>query len=128
MTKQNEVYKCEICGNITEVLHSAGGELVCCGQAMKLMTAQTEDAGQEKHLPVIKRLDDDTVLIKVGDISHPMTAEHYIEWIEIKTASGKIKKKYLQPDDQAEFKCVVREKIVWVRAYCNLHGLWIKNN
>ena len=132
MTKKREIYKCEVCGNITEVLHAGAGELVCCGQAMKLITGKTEDEGQEKHLPVIEQLPDnvcrggDGIIVKVGEVAHPMEEDHYIEWVEVKTKSGKIGKHFLKPGDSTEMEFQTRDEIVEVRVYCNLHGLWIK--
>ena len=142
MTKQNQIYKCEICGNITEVLHSGVGELVCCGQPMKLITEKTKDEGQEKsinakalldkHLPIIERLPDnicrggDGIIVKIGEIPHPMEKEHYIEWVEVKTKAGKIGKQFLKPGDSTEIEFQTRDDIVEVRVYCNIYGLWIK--
>jgi superoxide reductase len=128
MTKLNEVYKCEICGNITEMVHTGAGELVCCGQPMKLRDENTEDAVQEKHVPVIEKTEKG-IKIKVGSVEHPMTEEHYIEWIEI-ICCNKSYKHFLKPGDkpEAEFCCVDPSKCcgtdIIVRAYCNLHGLW----
>ena len=124
MTKENEIYKCEICGNIVEVVHQGVGELVCCGQAMKLMKENTEDAAQEKHVPIVER-DGNKVTVKVGSVAHPMETEHYIEWIEIKMVdAGRIAKRYLKPGDAPEVEFHTREGDIEVRAYCNLHGLW----
>jgi len=132
MTKLNQIYKCEICGNIIDVLHSGAGELVCCGQAMKLLEEKTKDQGQEKHLPVIEKLPDDVcrggdgIKIKVGEIAHPMEDTHYIEWIEITTVDGKIGKKFLKANEKAEVEFHTRADIKQVRIYCNIHGLWKK--
>lgn len=124
MTQQNQIYKCEICGNIVEVLHAGRGELVCCGQPMNLMEENTVDAAIEKHVPVIEITDEDKeiVKIKVGEVEHPMTEEHYIEWIEVIT-KDRVLRKFLKPGEkpEAEF-CIEGE--VEARAYCNLHGLW----
>ena len=76
----NEIFKCAICGNIVEVVHVGGGELVCCGQPMNLLVANTVDAAKEKHVPVIEK-GESRVKIKIGSEPHPMTAEHHIEWI-----------------------------------------------
>jgi superoxide reductase len=122
MTKQKEIYKCEICGNIVEVLHDGVGTLVCCGQPMKLMKEQTKDPKLgEKHVP-IKEKNSKGVIIKVGEVPHPMTDEHYIEWIEISTDKG-VSKKFLNPGEKPEVKFPVK-KDVKTREYCNLHGLW----
>jgi len=131
MTNMNQIYKCSICGNVTEVLHTGVGELVCCGKPMKLLTANTEDAAQEKHVPVVEELPanvcqgKDGVIIQVGEVEHPMTEEHFIEWIEITTEDGvKRGKKFLKPGDAPKVEFYTRMKVVEVRAYCNLHGLW----
>ncbi len=125
MTKINEVYKCLICGNIVEVLHSGGGTLVCCGQEMKLMEENSdEEASLEKHLPVIKK-NKDGVVVSVGEIMHPMEEKHFIEWIEIITEKG-TGKKFLKPGKKPEAKFPVKSEIISARAYCNLHGLWRK--
>jgi superoxide reductase len=124
MTQKNEAYKCEICGNIIEVLHEGGGQLVCCGEPMKLLGENTVDASLEKHVPVIEKTKKG-VLIKVGSIPHPMEEKHYIEWIEIITKDNKSDKKFLKPRDkpEAEF-CISIDNILFAREYCNLHGLW----
>jgi superoxide reductase len=123
MPKLKEVYKCNICGNIVELLHAGMGELVCCGAPMVLRAENTEDAAQEKHVPVMEKTDKG-VKVSVGEVAHPMETGHYIEWIEISTAD-KVYKKFLQPGDEpvAEFE-VSYDDIITVREYCNLHGLW----
>lgn len=122
MTQVNQIYKCNICGNIVAMLHTGDGELVCCGQLMELKIENTVDASLEKHLPVIEKTETG-VLIKVGSVPHPMEDAHYIEWIEI-IVDGISYRKFLNPGDepQAEF-CVSGENII-AREYCNLHGLW----
>jgi len=126
MTKTHQIYKCEICGNITEVLHTGIGKLVCCGQPMKLMEEKTQDEGIEKHLPVIKELsanvckDKDGVVVKIGEIAHPMNEDHFIEWIEIVTVDGKAGKKFLKPGDKPEVEFHTRTEVFSVRAYCNI--------
>ena len=124
MTEKNQVYKCEICGNIIEVLHEAGGQLVCCGEPMKLLKENTVDASLEKHVPVIEQTEKG-FLVKVGSMPHPMEEKHYIEFIEIITKDNKSDKKFLSPGDkpEAEF-CIDIKNILFAREYCNLHGLW----
>jgi superoxide reductase len=120
MTKKFEIYKCEVCGNIVEVLHAEQGDLVCCGKPMVLMSEKTQDPEKgEKHLPVIK---DNKVII--GEIEHPMTEEHYIEWIEAADDKNNKCKVFLSPNNkpEAEFPFSVKS----AREYCNLHGLWKK--
>lgn len=130
MTKQNQVYKCNVCGNITEVLHTGAGTLVCCGQPMELLVEKTQDEGLEKHAPVIEELPanicqgKDGVKVKIGEIEHPMEENHYIEWIEIVSEDGKRGKKFLRPSDKPQAEFYTRKKIVSARAYCNVHGLW----
>ena len=122
MTKKLEVYKCNICGNVTTVLTTGGGELVCCKQPMELLKENTENNGNEKHVPIIKKANE-TIQVSVGSIMHPMEDSHHIEWIEL-IADDIVYRKFLKPKDkpQAKFK-VVADKIK-TRAYCNLHGLW----
>lgn len=125
MTKLNEIYKCIVCGNIVEVLHSGPGELVCCGQKMHLLIEKKQEQGlEEKHLPVIIQ-ENDFIKVQVGEIEHPMTNEHHIEWIEVQTRN-KIIRKALNLDEKPII-LISDEKIMdieRIRAYCNLHGLW----
>ncbi len=124
MVKLNGIYKCGVCGTIVEVLHSGEGQLVCCGQPAQLMEENSVDASKEKHVPVVE-VDGNNVKVKVGSIPHPMEAEHYIEWIEINMVeAGRIAKKYLKPGDAPEVEFHSRGKVIKIRAYCNIHGLW----
>ncbi|MBU0577948.1 desulfoferrodoxin [Patescibacteria group bacterium] len=122
MTQLNQIYKCNVCGNIVEMVHAGAGELVCCGQPMQLMKENTVDAAQEKHVPVIEKTDTG-IKVKVGDVPHPMEQEHYIEWIEV-LADGMSYKKFLNPGDAPEAEFNVTSDSVTAREYCNLHGLW----
>jgi superoxide reductase len=122
MTKRLQVYKCNVCGNIVEVLHEGVGELVCCGQPMELMVAKTEDVGKEKHVPVIQKKND-TIMVKVGSVPHPMEEKHYIEWIEV-IADGRAYRKFLNPGDSPEAEFNITFQTLEVREYCNVHGLW----
>jgi len=122
MAEKLEVYKCEACGNIAEVLHGGGGELVCCGEPMKLMVENTVDAAKEKHVPVIEKVDGG-VKVKVGSVAHPMEAKHFIEWIEI-IADGKAYRQFLNPGEAPEATFKINAQKVTAREYCNLHGLW----
>ena len=122
MAERLEVYKCEACGNIVEVLHGGQGELVCCGAPMKLMTENTVDAAKEKHVPVIEKTADG-VKVKVGDVPHPMEDKHFIEWIEI-VADGKVYRQFLNPGEAPEAVFPVQANQVTAREYCNLHGHW----
>lgn len=122
MTKRLEVYKCEICGNIVEVLNAGEGELVCCGQPMKLMTENTVDAAKEKHVPVIEKVDGG-IKVSVGSVAHPMEEKHYIQWIEI-VADGKAYRQFLNPGDKPEAVFTTAATGITAREYCNIHGLW----
>ncbi|MCK5124655.1 MAG: desulfoferrodoxin [candidate division Zixibacteria bacterium] len=122
MTERSQVYKCEVCGNMTEVVHTGGGTLVCCGQNMHLVVEGEVDAATEKHVPVIKKIDGGYV-VKVGEVSHPMGDDHYIEWIEL-IADGKVYRQFLNPSDTPEATFKINADNVSARAYCNLHGLW----
>jgi len=122
MAKQLEIYKCEMCGNIVEVLHGGAGALVCCNKDMKLMVENTVDAAREKHVPVLE-IEKDGILVKVGSVAHPMLAEHWIEWIEL-IADGKAYRQFLKPGEKPEAFFKITAKEVTAREYCNLHGLW----
>lgn len=122
MTKRLQIYKCEICGNIVEVLHEGAGELVCCDQPMKLMEEKTEEQGKEKHVPVIEKTDKG-VNIKVGSIPHPMEDKHYIEWVAIHTDAG-VFRKFLKPGEKPEAQFEFKGNVLKAREYCNIHGLW----
>jgi len=122
MTKKLQIYKCEICGNIVEVLHEGVGELVCCGQPMALLSEKTEDQGNEKHVPVIESTEKG-IKIKVGTVTHPMEENHYIEWIEV-IADGRAYRKFLSPGDSPEADFAITAEKVEAREYCNVHGLW----
>lgn len=123
MTKRLQVYKCEICGNIVELLHEGEGELVCCGQPMKLMAPKTTDEGKEKHVPVIEKTDKG-VRVKVGSVPHPMEQKHYIEWVAIHTDNG-VYRKFLGPGQKPEAEFEVQGSVTLAREYCNVHGLWL---
>ncbi len=122
MIAQKQVYKCNVCGNIVEVLYIGGGQLVCCGKPMELLQEKTQDVGSEKHVPIIEKTERG-VIVKVGSISHPMEEKHYIEWIEI-IAGGKYCRKFLKPGDKPEAEFEVQAENITAREYCNLHGLW----
>ena len=122
MAEKMEIYKCEACGNIVEVLHGGKGELVCCGQPMKLFKENTVDAAKEKHVPVVEK-NADGVTVKVGAVAHPMEEKHHIEWIEI-IADGSVYRQFLKPGDASEATFNVTADQVTAREYCTLHGLW----
>jgi superoxide reductase len=122
MAKRLQVYKCEICGNIVEVLHEGAGELVCCGEPMKLMEENTVDAAKEKHVPVVEETNEG-VKVKVGSVAHPMEEKHYIEWVEV-IADGKAYREFLKPGAPPEAAFNLKGLNVTAREYCNVHGLW----
>ncbi|MFZ0613913.1 MAG: desulfoferrodoxin [Desulfobacterales bacterium] len=122
MAEQLQVYKCEVCGNIVEVLHGGEGELVCCGKPMVLMKENTVDAAKEKHVPVIEKVDGG-YKVKVGSAAHPMEEKHYIEWVEL-IADGKAYRQFLKPGQAPEAVFKIDAAGVTAREYCNLHGLW----
>ena len=122
MTKQLEIYKCELCGNIVEVTHAAPGTLVCCGQPMTLQVENTVEASKEKHVPVIEKIANG-YKVMVGSVAHPMEEKHYIEWIEL-IADGRSYRKFLNPGDVPEAVFEIDATQVNAREYCNIHGLW----
>jgi len=122
MAERLQVYKCEACGNIVEVLHGGKGELVCCNQPMKLFVENSVDAAKEKHVPVVEKTADG-FKVKVGSVAHPMAEDHYIEWVEV-IADGKIYRRFLNPGEAPEATFQVDADQVTAREYCTLHGLW----
>jgi len=123
MAKLRGIYKCDICGNIVEVLHEGVGALVCCGEEMKEMEAKTEDSSKEKHVPYVEKTNDG-ILVKVGqNQDHPMEEKHYIEWIQI-IADGKAYRQFLKPGDKPQALFEIKAEEVTAREYCNVHGLW----
>ncbi|SHI81983.1 superoxide reductase [Desulfatibacillum alkenivorans DSM 16219] len=122
MAERLQIYKCEACGNIVEVLTGGAGELVCCGAPMKLFTENTVDAAKEKHVPVVEKTADG-VKVTVGSVAHPMEDKHYIEWIEV-IVDGKAYREFLSPGQAPEASFCVPDGDITVREYCNIHGLW----
>jgi len=122
MTQLNQIYKCELCGNIVEVLNVGDGELVCCDEPMKLLAENTTDAAKEKHVPVIEK-SGNQITVKVGSVLHPMEEKHFIQFIEL-IADGRIYRKMLKPGEQPVATFEVAAEKVSAREYCNLHGLW----
>ncbi|CAG0911634.1 unnamed protein product [Cyprideis torosa] len=122
MAERYEVYKCDLCGNIVEVLAGGGGNLGCCGADMKLLKENTVDAAVEKHVPVVTH-SADGILVNVGSVDHPMTEEHYIEWIELINGDSTYTV-FLKPGDAPKACFPKLAGDIVVRAYCNLHGLW----
>ena len=122
MAKRLEIYKCEVCGNIVEVLQGGDGELVCCDRPMELLEEQTADKTVEKHVPLIEKVEGG-IQVKVGCTPHPMTEEHWIQWIEL-LADGKAYRQFLNPGDEPEAVFAVEAAEVSAREHCNIHGLW----
>ena len=122
MTEILQVYKCEICGNIIEMLHAGKGQPVCRGQPMTLLQEKTADVGKEKHVPVVERTPTG-VLVRVGSVPHPMEEKHYIEWVEI-IGDGMVQRKCLKPGMKPEAAFETKAQNPRARAYCNVHGLW----
>ena len=121
-TELKQIYKCNVCGNMVEMVHSGAGELVCCGQPMELKTEKNQDEGQEKHVPVVEKTTSG-VIVKIGSIPHPMDSEHYIEWIEVIT-EHRVCRKHLEPGQEPSAEFFLEAENIEVRAYCNVHGLW----
>lgn len=120
--ERGQVYKCDVCGNIVTLMVAGGGELVCCGQPMKLMVENTVDASKEKHVPVIEKVSGGYKVL-VGGVAHPMEEKHYIQWIEL-VADGVSMTRFLKPGDAPEAVFCTEAASVTAREYCNIHGLW----
>lgn len=123
MSKKNEVYKCEVCGSMVEVINGGGGTLVCCNKPMTLLAENSVDAATEKHVPIVEKIDGG-VTVKVGSVTHPMEEKHYIEWIEVITTDGTVLRQELKAGEAPEATFKFTGEIKAVREYCNLHGLW----
>ncbi len=129
MTEDLQLYKCNVCGNIVEVIHGGDGELICCSVPMEHLQEQREEEHlQEKHVPIIK-LEGEHKTIRVGSIPHPMIKEHYIIFIEAISPDKKyLKRKYLVPDEEPKMElkgCTCSE--FKARELCNIHGLWVSD-
>ncbi|MCL6448595.1 MAG: desulfoferrodoxin [Armatimonadetes bacterium] len=122
MTELKQVYRCNVCGNIVEVVHTGKGQLVCCNKPMELLAENSVDAAKEKHVPVVER-SGEKITVRVGSVPHPMEEKHYIEWIEL-IADGRVYRRFLKPGEQPEAEFICRAENVAAREYCNLHGLW----
>ena len=122
MTELNQVYRCNVCGNMTEVIHPSGGTLSCCGQPMEYLEGNTVEAALEKHVPVIEKIEGG-YKVKVGEVAHPMLEKHYIEWIELVTPT-QVLRKNLNPGEEPEAVFMTDEEAITAREYCNLHGHW----
>ncbi len=123
MAKFRGIYKCEICGNIVEVLHEGVGALVCCDEEMKFQEEKIQDSKIEKHVPFIEKTENG-IIVKVGqNQEHPMEEKHYIEWIQI-FADGIAYRQFLKPGDKPQALFEINADKINAREYCNIHGLW----
>lgn len=122
MSATRAFYRCSVCGNIVELIYDGGGELVCCGQPMNLLQANTSDGATEKHVPVAVR-EGGKVHVTVGSVAHPMTDAHYIQWIWVAQGS-RTQRVALEPGMAPEADFPVDDGPMTVYEYCNLHGLW----
>ncbi|MDD4003904.1 MAG: desulfoferrodoxin [Elusimicrobiaceae bacterium] len=121
----NELYRCGVCGNIVQVTHVGGGQLVCCGKPMDLLAENTVEAAHEKHIPVLEKIETGFI-VRVGEVAHPMEEKHFIEWIELR-GGGRVYRKQLKPGDKPEAVFSFRadgDAGIEARAYCNIHGYW----
>jgi len=117
-------YKCEHCGNIIAYVDNKGVPVVCCGQEMTELIPGTVEASKEKHIPVIT-IEGQNVTVTIGEIEHPMLAEHYIDWIALQTKEGNQRKALVVGGKpEANFVICDTDEVVAAYAYCNLHGLW----
>jgi len=123
MAARFEVYKCDSCGNMVEMVHEGKGQMICCGKPMRLMKENIVDASTEKHVPVMEKLSGG-ILVKVGTVPHPMEKDHYIEWIEVVKDGKTLSRQYLNPGDVPEAKFASNTNGLVVREFCNLHGIW----
>lgn len=124
MTKKLELYRCDLCHNLVEVVLEGDGELVCCGLPMILVEPKTEEFAKEKHVPFITK-NEDGIEVRIGEIPHPMDENHYIMFIEVISEDGKyVKRKYLQPGEEAFLKLKCDCEKFSAREFCSLHGLW----
>ncbi len=122
MSKRNTIYRCELCGNMVDLVVHGGGTLVCCGQPMTEMTENTTDAAVEKHVPVIEKIDGGYSVV-VGSVEHPMTEAHLINWIEL-VAGDTVMRRFLKAGEPPRATFLTDATEVTARSYCNLHGFW----
>jgi len=122
MTEKLDIYKCNICGNVAEIVHAGASDMSCCGAPMDQLKENSVDAAQEKHVPVVEKVAGG-FKVTVGSVAHPMTDDHYIEWIEL-IAGDSCYRQFLNPCDTPEAAFIVSADSAVARAHCNLHGLW----
>lgn len=123
MLEKKAVYKCEVCGNIVEALWNGKPSVICCGKPMTKQEPNTVDAAKEKHVPVLE-LDGNKVTVKVGEVAHPMTPEHYILFVEVVAGDKVYRHDFKEGDENAEATFLIEEQDLVARAYCNMHGFW----
>ncbi len=121
---KEKFYTCRYCGNLIGMLHNAGIPMMCCGQKMELLVPNTTEAAGEKHLPVVT-VEDGTIYVNVGEVSHPMAGAHHIEWLYIETENGGQHRIIHSGDAPEAAFCIGEDRPIAVYAYCNLHGLWM---
>ncbi|MDD3585908.1 MAG: desulfoferrodoxin [Thermoguttaceae bacterium] len=122
MTELGQIYLCQACGNVVEVVHASQGTLTCCDSPMTLQVENSGTAATAKHVPFVQK-EGNRVFVQVGSIPHPMCANHYIHWIEL-SQGNRIMRVYLKPDEEPKAEFCVDDGDFTVSAYCNVHGLW----
>jgi superoxide reductase len=124
MIEKKAIYKCSLCGNLVESLWDGEPDIVCCGQPMDKLTANTVDASKEKHVPVIER-NGNKVKVKIGSVPHPMEDKHYILFVEVLAGDKTYRQDFKPGDTVAEAEFDIDAAVpVKAREFCNLHGLW----
>lgn len=124
MSNNQKFFICNTCGNLVESINNSGIEMVCCGDAMREITANTVEASLEKHIPVAQ-VEGNLVTITTGSVLHPMLEEHHIIWVSIQTTNGSQRKALaVDADPVVTFALTPGDQLVAAYAYCNLHGLW----
>ena len=120
---REKFYICRKCGNLVELLNDSGVPMVCCGEEMQALVPNTSEGAGEKHLPFVQ-VDGDNLHVQIGEVIHPMIAEHYIQWIYVETENGGQLIKFMPDDIPQADVCLRDDKPIAVYAYCNIHGLW----
>jgi superoxide reductase len=123
MATKDSVYECEVCGNVVETLRGGVAPLICCGKPMVERIPQTEDKGNEKHKPVVEK-HADKIVVKIGEVPHPMEEKHHIEWIEFRKKDDFVIRKEVVGQELAEVTFDIPPQEGTVYAFCNIHGLW----
>ncbi|MDF2904771.1 MAG: hypothetical protein K0R34_92 [Herbinix sp.] len=123
MSDEHKFYRCKHCGNIVGMIHNSGVPVVCCGEEMEELVANTVDASKEKHVPAVSIVGN-TVKVDVGTIPHPMEEKHFIQWIYLQTKNGGQRKGLKPGSEPTAVFALDNDEVVAVYEYCNLHGLW----